>query len=370
MKIAVVLFNLGGPDGQAAVRPFLFNLFNDPAIIRLPQPFRWMVAQLISRRREKTAQAIYAHMGGGSPILPETQAQARALEAALNGAESPGEDGHAYRVHIAMRYWHPRGAATMEAVKAQSPDRILLLPLYPQFSTTTSASSFQEIAPLLDAYRADRVVAANLDQKADPGSDFLCCYPTEPGFIAAQAALLEEMFATLDPAIPMRVLFSAHGLPQKIVDDGDPYQWQVERSVEAVLEALAARGIRPESRICYQSRVGPMQWLKPATDAEIVQAGKDGMGIVLVPIAFVSEHSETLVELDIEYRHLAEAHGVPAYHRVRTVGTHPAFIEGLARMVQARVAQGGDTHRTAPGDGSLARLCPPEFTGCACRMPG
>lgn len=354
MNIAVVLFNLGGPDSPAAVRPFLFNLFNDRAIIPLPQPLRWMIAQLISRRRTKTAQAIYALMGGRSPILPETEAQARALEAALN---QPG--GVTYRVHICMRYWHPRAEDLRDIVAADKPDRLILLPLYPQYSTTTTASSAREWDP------------AEWYAQTGVPTDLICCYPTHPNFIEAHAAGIDAALQAADPAVPLRLLFSAHGLPQKVVDAGDPYQWQVEQGAAAILQALAQRGHQPESRISYQSRVGPMQWLQPATDHEIERAGREGIGLVIVPIAFVSEHSETLVELDIEYRHLAEKAGVPAYHRVPALGTNPVFIEGLAAMVRARLATPQTmSHRNAPdlGAGVTARICPPGFAGCVCRM--
>tara|TARA_R110002094_G_scaffold73668_2_gene81484 strand:+ start:240 stop:1274 length:1035 start_codon:yes stop_codon:yes gene_type:complete len=313
-KKAVILFNLGGPDSPEAVEPFLFNLFYDPAIIRLPTPLRWLVAKLISRRRAPIAQDIYAELGGSSPILPETEAQARALESALAG---PG-GADSYRVFIVMRYWHPFAAEVAKEVKAWQPDEVLLLPLYPQFSTTTTESSFN------DWTRAAKSAGLTATTRA------ICCYPVEAGFIAAHAALiapkLDEMAGE-----KVRLLFSAHGLPQKIVDAGDPYQRQVEETAAAIVATLD----RPDLdwRICYQSRVGPLKWLEPSTEAEIARAGGEGISLIVVPIAFVSEHSETLVELDIEYGKLARVEGVAEYHRIRTLGIHPEFINGLVRMV-------------------------------------
>lgn len=336
-KTAVIFFNLGGPDSPQAVQPFLFNLFNDPAIIRLPNPFRWLLAKLISTRRAPVAQEIYAKMGGRSPILPQTEAQARALEAVL---------GEGFRVFIAMRYWHPFSDETVKAVKDWGAERIVLLPLYPQFSTTTTASSFA------DWYRA----AARVGLTAPTAA--IGCYNDEPGFVAAQTALLRERLAEAESKGPVRILFSAHGLPKKIVTDGDPYQQQVERSVAAIKQQLGRDDL--DTRICYQSRVGPLEWIGPATDAEITRAAQETRAIVVVPVAFVSEHSETLVELDIEYAELAHHNGAADYLRVPTVGTQPAFIAGLAGLVRGATEDGG-----APRCASSQR-CSSDWRRCAC----
>ncbi|TDP44519.1 ferrochelatase [Zavarzinia compransoris] len=318
-RLAVVLFNLGGPDSPAAVKPFLFNLFNDPAIIRLPQPFRYLVAKLISGRRAAAAAEIYARLGGRSPILPLTEQQAEALAQAIDGLDP----GYETRVFIAMRYWHPRAAETAQAVAAFAPDEVVLLPLYPQFSTTTTASSVKE-------WRA-AAAKAGLTARTATIED----YPTEPGWIQAQALLISGVLDRLPAGGRYRVLFSAHGLPQKVVDAGDPYQAQVQETAEAVVRALNRPGL--DWRVSYQSRVGPLEWIKPYTEDEIRRAGAENTGLIVVPIAFVSEHSETLVELDIEYRELAGHSGVPDYHRVPAVGTEPAFIAGLARLVVSHI---------------------------------
>jgi protoporphyrin/coproporphyrin ferrochelatase len=339
-KTAVVLFNLGGPDRPEAVQPFLFNLFFDPAIIRLPGPLRWLLAKLISSRRAPVAQEIYREMGGGSPLLPNTQAQAEALEGAL-----AGKDLGELRVFIAMRYWHPRAAATVREVAAFGPDRVVLLPLYPQFSTTTSASSLKEWDK--------EAKAAGLSVPTQR----LCCYPMEPGFIEATVAGLREALLRVKSEPPPRVLFSAHGLPKKIVAGGDPYQWQVEQSVAAVVSRLGE--VNLDWQVCYQSRVGPLEWIGPATDSEIERAGQEGRPLIVVPIAFISEHSETLVELDIEYRELAERSGVPDYVRVSTVGTAAPFIDGLAEEVEKVLS--AETRICSQSGG---RLCPAEWSGC------
>lgn len=317
-KTAVVLFSLGGPDKPESVQPFLFNLFNDPAIIRVPGPLRWLLARLISARRAPVAREIYAELGGGSPLLANTKAQADALEAAL--ARGDGD----YRAFIAMRYWHPFAGETAEAVRSFAPDRIVLLPLYPQFSSTTSGSSLE------DWHRAARQAGITAPAHA------VCCYPTLPGFVNAVAAKLNAALDAAGADAKPRVLFSAHGLPKKIVAAGDPYQWQVEKSVAAVIEKLGRPGL--DWQTCYQSRVGPLEWIGPATDAEITRCGREGRACIVVPIAFVSEHSETLVELDIEYRKLAEAAGVPQYLRVATVGADAGFIESLAELVREAAA--------------------------------
>ena len=334
-RTAVILFNLGGPDSLDAVKPFLVNLFSDPAIIALPQPLRWLAAQLIASRRAQVARGIFERLGGGSPLLANTEAQARSLEAAL---------GEGFRVFIAMRYWRPFAADAAAAVKAWNPDTVLLLPLYPQASSTTTGSSFA-------AWR-EAAAAAGLQAPTRA----ICCYPEEAGLIAALSEATRKTLADWPAGMRARVLFSAHGLPQKIVAGGDPYQWQVERTVAALRAALAMPEL--DSVVCYQSRVGPLAWIGPGTDEEVRRAGRDRVGVVVVPVAFVSEHSETLVELDREYRHLADSAGVPRYERVATVGAAPAFIAGLARLVRA--ARPG----TCPAAG--ARLCPRGFARCLC----
>lgn len=343
-RIAVVLFNLGGPDDAASVRPFLFNLFNDPAIIGLPGFARTPLAKLISSRREKSAQANYAMMdaGGGSPLKAETRKQMAALDARL-AALLPGDE---VRSFIAMRYWHPLTEETAVDVAAYGPDEVVLLPLYPQFSTTTTQSS-------LKAWKAAYAGSGR--------SRAVCCYPRAAGWIEAQADGIRARLAEAareHPDRPMRVLFSAHGIPEKLVAQGDPYQEQIEGTVAAV----AAAGGLTDWRLCYQSRVGPLKWLGPSTPDVIKQAAADGVGVVVTPIAFVSEHIETLVELDIEYGELAHEAGLHPYLRAPAVGVAEAFIGALAQAVTDSLGRTG----TAPfGPGCQARwkACPFQAEG-------
>ncbi len=340
-KTAVVLFNLGGPDGPDAVEPFLFNLFNDPAIIGLPGPLRWLIAKLAAKRRAPVAREIYGRLGGGSPLPALTREQAAALEAQLN-VSGPDE----YRVFIAMRYWRPFAHETAAEVDAFGPDHIVLLPLYPHYSTTTTGSS------IADWRRA----AAKRGLAAETSA--ICCYPLADGWIAAQANLLKRKLAEAGAARP-RVLFSAHGLPKKVVAKGDPYQWQVEQTAEK-LAGAAGLG-REDWRVCYQSRVGPLEWIAPSLDEELERAAADHTGVAVVPIAFVSEHSETLVELDIEYAGRARELKLPAYIRVPAVGSHPDFISALADQVLSPALR---SDRPAPAD--RVRLCPEGLRQCPC----
>ena len=338
-RIAVVLANLGGPDGPDAVEPFLFNLFNDPAIIGLPGFVRTPLARMISSRRRESAQANYDLMGGGSPLLPETRKQAEALEASLRGLASRDE----VRVFVAMRYWNPLTEDTAREVEAFAPDQVVFLPLYPQFSTTTTASSLKAWKA---AYRG-------------PGTlHVACCWPDASGWIEAQAQLLGASLAQAGDA-PVRVLFSAHGIPEKLVRAGDPYQSQVEATVRAIVDRLNL----VDWQICYQSRVGPLKWLGPSTPDAIRMAAGDGLGVVIAPVAFVSEHIETLVELDIEYRHLAEALGCAPYLRVPAVGTAPTFISELADITFRALASPDVAPQGPTGGADCAgfKACP---SGC------
>ena len=337
-KLAVVLFNLGGPDGPDAVRPFLFNLFRDPAIIGLPAIFRYPLAALISTTREKPAKANYAIMGGGSPLLPETEKQARALEAEL-ARTLPGVEAKCF---IAMRYWNPLTDETAKAVKAYGPDEVVLLPLYPQFSTTTTGSSLKAWG----------------ERYAGPGRQTTVgCYPTEDSLIGAHARLIQETWEKAGSPENVRLLFSAHGLPEKVILAGDPYQKQIEATAAAVAARLPA-GL--DWTVCYQSRVGPMKWIGPSTDDEIRRAGADGKGVIVTPIAFVSEHVETLVELDHEYAELAQEVGVAPYLRVPALGVTPEFIGGLAGLVRGALGGSG----VCPGSGWR---CGPEWSQCPCK---
>jgi ferrochelatase len=339
VKIAVVLFNLGGPDSPKAVRPFLKNLFSDPAIIRAPGWLRWIIAELISRVRERLAIANYAVMGGASPLNAETKAQASALAAEL-AARRPGDEA---RVFMAMRYWAPLAEETAAEVAAFEPDEVVLLPLYPQYSTTTTASS-------LAAWRG----ACKSAGGGCGREHAVCCYPEEPGLVTAHAALIRQAWEGAGAPKPVRLLFSAHGLPQRISDAGDPYRGQVERTCAAVAAEL---GDGWDWRVCYQSRVGPMLWIGPETLAEIEAAGAEGLGVVVDPIAFVSEHVETLVELDRDYAEAARRAGAQPYIRVPALRTHPRFIAALADLTERALGNGAGVRPGGAGCPHGAAAC-------------
>ncbi|MEE2661907.1 MAG: ferrochelatase [Pseudomonadota bacterium] len=331
-KIAVVVYNLGGPDSINSVYPFLKNLFSDPKILRMPAPVRWVLARLIAWRRTPAAKLIYAEIGGRSPILPETQKQGVALQNLLEKN---------YRVFVSMRYWHPFADAVARDVVNWKPERVILLPLYPQFSSTTT-SSFMRIWE-----KAAKSAALNAPTTQ------ICCWPEAVGFIDAVCRTIDSAIDKLPDNAPYRILFSAHGLPKSIVDAGDPYPYQVERTAVAVMRKLVRTGV--DYTICYQSRVGPMEWLQPYTIDEIKRAGAEGKAIIVVPIAFVSEHSETLVELDIEYATLARKAGVEIYVRTATVSTDPSFIRSLADIV---------TSAGTTGTMAVGAICPGGFSDC------
>ncbi len=334
-RLAVVLFNLGGPESLDTVRPFLQNLFADPAILRMPSMFRLPLAAAIAHLREPIARRNYALMGGVSPLLAQTKAQAAALQRELSRRRCGDVE-----VFVAMRHWRPTAAEAARAVQAFAPDELVLAPLYPQFSTTTTASS---LADWRRSYRG----ATN--------ASTICCWPRNEGLIEAHADLIRSTWENAGKP-RVRLLFSAHGLPERIVEGGDPYKWQVEATCRAVAERL---GHEWSWRVCYQSRVGPLRWLGPSTTDEIRAAGRDGVGVIIDPIAFVSEHVETLVELDRDYRRIAEAAGVSVFLRAPAVGEHPALIAGLADAVE-RSARMGGVEPEGPS-------CPETFKGCGAR---
>jgi ferrochelatase len=340
-RVAVVLFNLGAPDCMEAVRPFLLNLFRDPAILRVPFFIRPVLARIIARARVAPASENYAMLGGKSPLLDLTRHQAAALEQAL------ARRGVHAKCFIAMRYWHPFAREAVRKVKAWAPDRLVLLPLYPQFSSTTTGSSLTDWRHA--ASSAGLICSVST----------LCCWFTNQAYIDATAALLRSALqaARAAASAPIRVLFSAHGLPEIIIERGDPYQFQVEQTVRRIVEALGDPDL--DHVICYQSRATPQKWLDPSTEHSIEEAARDRVAVLVVPVAFVSEHSETLVELDVEYRHLAEKLGVPGYFRAPAQNSDPGFIEALADMVASSA-------EAEPGlcSADCTRVCPANFKDC------
>ena len=335
MRRAVILFNLGGPDKLESVEPFLFNLFNDPAIISIPSFFRYPLAKLISKRRAPIAKNIYKEIGNKSPILILTQEQAKNLE---NNLLEKGE----YKCFVVMRCWHPRASDVIKKVKEYNPEEITLLPLYPQFSATTSGSSINEWNKLCEKENY------NIKTKT------ICCYPTENNFIASHVSLIKKTLSTVKDS-NFKLIFSAHGLPESKIKKGDPYQWHVEETVKEIMLKLKSENL--DYVISYQSRVGPMKWIKPFTDAEIIKYSKEKKGIVVVPVAFVSEHSETLVELDIEYKKLAKKNGCTFYKRIPALGVEENFIKGLTALVLQQETRGNFVSSI---------MCPNKYKKCPC----
>lgn len=329
MKLAIVLFNLGGPTSKEGVKPFLFNLFKDKNIIRLPAIARYPLAWLISTLRTQKAQDIYTQIGGGSPLNTNTKAQADALEYSLRTRYS-----HA-KVFMCMRYAPPMTKEVVEQVRSYHPDKIVLLPLYPQFSTTTTKSSFEEW---------DKDAGDMLNKTVRR-----CCYPLHENFIKAHSALIEEHITSIKT--PVKILFSAHGIPMEMIDDGDPYAFQVEATVKTIMASDRLKDYPHE--ICYQSRVGPKKWLEPNIDTALRACASENIGAVVVPISFVSDHSETLVELDIQYKEVAAILGLPHYSRVPALADHPLFIQSLSDQVESML-----------NGVKQSRLCPTSFKSC------
>ena len=340
MKKAVILFNLGGPDKIESVEPFLFNLFNDPAILNLPTWIRFPLAKLISKRRAPTAKKIYMELGGKSPSLELTNNQRHDLEKKLNYNDKKDQ----YKCFVVMRCWHPRAEDVIKVVKNYNPDEIILLPLYPQYSAATSGSSIKEWHEVCEKN--------NYKTKTST----ICCYPTDDLFIKSHVGEIKKKIKDLKN---FKLIFSAHGLPEKNIKKGDPYQWQVEQSVNKIVEKLEFENL--DWILSYQSRVGPLKWIGPSTEDIRIENSKLGKKIVLVPIAFVSEHSETLVELDIEYKELADKNGCIEYSRVPALGTNIDFINSLASIVINK-EKNKLTEKLYPPK----IQCPNKFVKCPC----
>ena len=340
MKKAIILFNLGGPDKLQNVEPFLFNLFNDPAILNLPTFIRYPLAKLIANRRAPTAKKIYQELGGSSPILQLTEKQAFALESKLNHEDNLSK----YKCFIVMRCWHPRAQDVIKDVMNFNPDEVILMPLYPQYSAATSGSSIKEWNNIC--------VKNNFKVKTST----ICCYPTDENFIQAHK---DEILKKIKDLKNFKLIFSAHGLPEKNIKKGDPYQWQVEQSVDKIVKSLNIKDL--DWILSYQSRVGPLKWIGPSTEDIIIENSKLEKHIVLVPIAFVSEHSETLVELDIEYKELADKNGCKNYSRVPALGTNENYIKSMSNLIINKQDYDFNGDLFPP-----KTQCPNQFKKCPC----
>ncbi|XVN42420.1 MAG: ferrochelatase [Candidatus Rickettsia vulgarisii] len=344
-KIAIVLLNLGGPNSLEDVKPFLFNLFSDKAIINLPNPFRFIFAKFISNIRKKKSQKLYSLIGNKSPILQETESQKLVLTEKLK--EILNED---FEIFISMRYSSPNSKEVVKQVIEYNPSEIFLVPLYPQFSSTTTKSSVDNFISTYKSYKSTSI----------PRFKTLCCYPYEDDFITAHVMLINQSLEKLKNRQNYCILFSAHSLPQKVIEVGDPYQWQVEKTVENILLKLNIKDL--DYKIIYQSKIGPLKWLEPRTEEEIEKAGIDNKSIIIVPIAFVSEHVETLVELDIDYLNIANKY-VVEYIRVPALGVNKWFIASLAKMVLKLVNNDTNEENTVVNCADN-RICPSNFINC------
>lgn len=317
-RVGVLLLNLGGPEKPEDVRPFLFNLFSDPEIIRLP--FSWLqrpLAWMISTMRAKKSQKNYEEIGGGSPLRRITEAQAKAIESCLRvkGVEA--------NVYVGMRYWHPFTEEAIASIKGDQISQLVILPLYPQFSISTSGSSFRLLEKL---WQEDPTLEKQMDYTV------VTSWYHRPGYLQAMADLIDRELAKCSRPDKVHIFFSAHGVPLSYVEEaGDPYQQEIEDCTARIMKTLN----RPNSHtLAYQSRVGPVEWLQPYTEDAIAQLGSEGVNdLLVVPISFVSEHIETLQEIDIEYRELAVGSGIENFHRVPALDTHSGFINDLADLV-------------------------------------
>ncbi len=310
-KTAVILMNMGGPDSLEAVEPFLYNLFSDHDIIEIPRLIQKPVAKLISKIRAKKTREYYEYMGGKSPQKEQTEKQAEALQSEL---------GEEFIVKVAMRYWHPFTEEALESLKDKGIKKIILLPLYPHYSKTTTGSSFNEF------YRRLREFQKKGYFKNIPIVE-IKSYHNHPLFIEAW---VESIKREIPNYKDFYFLFSAHSLPEKVIKRGDPYKRQVEESVKLVMESFTENRFS----IAYQSKVGPVKWLEPMTDEEIVRLAKEGIkNLAVIPITFVSEHSETLYELDKQYGEIARKSGIENYVRIPTLQTNRFFIECLKNIV-------------------------------------
>ncbi|MDJ0519590.1 MAG: ferrochelatase [Trichodesmium sp. MO_231.B1] len=316
-RVGVLLLNLGGPEQLEDVRPFLFNLFSDPEIIRLPFP--WLqkpLAWFISTMRFKKSQENYKEIGGGSPLRSITEQQALAIQQKLE------EKGLATQTYIGMRYWHPFTEEALARIKRDQVEKLVILPLYPQYSISTSGSSFR----LLDKLWQKDPEIQKTEYTVVPS------WYQRPGYIQAMAELIAQELDHCPNSEQVHIFFSAHGVPVSYVEEaGDPYQAEIEDCVNRIIKFLN----RPNSHtLAYQSRVGPVEWLKPYTEDAIQELADSGVkDLLVVPISFVSEHIETLQEIDMEYREVAEEAGISNFYRVPALNTHPVFINDLADLV-------------------------------------
>jgi len=312
---AIILLNMGGPDSLEAVRPFLFNLFTDRYIIELgPKWLQPLIAWWIAKKRAPKSERAYAKIGGKTPLLEITNAQVNALEKQLH------KKGIDVICRVGMRYWHPRTPDVLKELKKKGVRKVLALSLYPHYSRVTSETSIQDF----------KKAAGPLGFKYE----IIARWPDAPGYILALSNLINEAIERykLDPdAEDFELVYSAHSMPQHMVDEGDPYPKEVEKTIHELERITGIKG-----SLCFQSRSGPVKWLKPYTDEHLKELASQGKkNILIVPISFVSDHIETLYEIDIEYKEMLRKQGVKLF-RIESLNTRPEFISFLAALVEKR----------------------------------
>ncbi len=310
-KTAVLLLQMGGPDSLSAIEPFLYNLFSDRDIIRIGPAFlQPMIARFIARRRSKKVREYYKKIGGKSPIRELTEQQAAELEAAL---------GTGYRCFVAMRYSKPDTAEALAAISREGITKVIALSLYPHYSRATVGSSINEL---------ERVVKKS---SAPVSLSYIRQFYNNPAYIAALSEKVERGLAGFPERNDVQLLFSAHGLPQSFIDSGDPYLEHIQATVRLTMEHFG--GI--SHHLAFQSRAGPVKWLEPSTEAKIAELAASGCTqLLMVPLSFVSDHIETLYEIDIQYRDEAKALGIVDFRRTEALNSSPAFISCLAELVR------------------------------------
>jgi protoporphyrin/coproporphyrin ferrochelatase len=329
-SIAVVLFQLGGPDSLEAIEPFLLRLFRDPDIIDFPfaKIAREPLARIISATRAKKVRNHYAEIGGRSPILEFTRRQARALEDELSGVIKT-------RVFVAMRYWHPLTEEAVRAVEAFAPDELVLLPLYPQYSKTTTGSSLNEW---------NRQIGSSVLRKVP--TRIIREFYSDAAYLHSLSTQIEKSLSNFSAGEEVHLVFSAHSVPVSVIERGDPYQAQIESTVERLLEL---GGWRFPHTLCYQSKVGASKWLQPSLHSTLKALGERRThNVLVVPVAFVSDHVETLSEINIEAREEAAHHGIRRFELMPGLNDDPSFIRALAGLVLGEaVPRSANTARTA-----------------------
>jgi protoporphyrin/coproporphyrin ferrochelatase len=318
MKVGVLLFNLGGPETLQDVKPFLYRLFSDPEIIRIKWgPARKALAYTIATLRRKTSEGYYRQIGGGSPLRRLTEEQARALEGELRAR---GKDVETF---VGMCTWHPFLSEAVESIEKSDIESLVILPLFPQYSVTTTGSGFAALRSLIDKRQSFKKLAVQ----------WVCSWADQPGYIGSFEQSIRRELAKFSNPDLVHILFSAHSIPESYVREGDPYLEQTKKTVDLIMARLGGKN---PHQLSFQSKIGPVKWLEPLTNNVITELGKRGIREVLVvPISFVSEHVETLYELDILYKKVAEEAGIANFRRVPTLNSDPAFIRALAEIVES-----------------------------------